>query len=291
MMKRSVITDEVSQSIPDVLAFARSFSLDAVELRSVEGKGPFEFDKTLVETLRTEFVQAGFPVCCLSLPFYKCAIDDLVARQSHIESLKRSLEHADRLGCGLVRGFCFWRDPSAPLPVLQVAEAYQAAIPLLQDANVTLVIEADPSVNGHTARDLKALIEGIDSPAVQALWDGGNLLYAVDGETPVDGYRLLRPYIRHVHIKDAVRIPGGADAVKVGQGEGQIAQQLSLLLKDGYDGYLSLETHYRLTKEIDEALMRLPGGAAFSEGALEASTESMEAFTQLYKEAVASCGR
>lgn len=286
MLKRSVITDEVSQSIPVVLAFAKEYALDAVELRSVEDKGPFEYDDALIDRLAQAFSQANLPVCALSLPLFKCDMDDQATQDAHLLALEKAIAHAGRLGCRLLRGFCFWRPADGSLPLEAIARAYARVIPLVAAADMRIVIESDPSVNGHTAHHLAAILQAIDSPYVRALWDGGNLIYAEDGETPVEGYALLRPWIGHVHIKDAARdADGQVHGVCVGTGQAQVAGQLALLRADGYDGYLSLETHYRLTGEIDEALMRLPGGSAFSEGALEASAESMVALDRLIREA------
>ena len=43
MFQLGIITDEVSQNLKEVAAFCRDFDLSHVELRSVEGKGPFEW--------------------------------------------------------------------------------------------------------------------------------------------------------------------------------------------------------------------------------------------------------
>ena len=53
---------------------------------------------------------------------------------------------------------------------------------------------------------------------------------------------------------------------------------------DGYQGYCSLETHYRLGARISEELMRLPQGSGFSDGGMAATGESALALEQLLKE-------
>ena len=68
MIKRSVITDEVSQDPGEVIAFAQAFHLDGLELRTICGKGLLEMDDTLIEELRGRFQDAGLAVCCFSLP-------------------------------------------------------------------------------------------------------------------------------------------------------------------------------------------------------------------------------
>jgi len=283
-MKLSVITDEVSQNLDEVIAFCQHYHLDGVELRSVEGIGAFDFDRRLVQRMRDQFSSAGLEVCCLSLPFFKCDYRDLAARQQHLDSLKRSLENAHVLGARFVRGFCFWRQKEQPLAVSALQEAFIPVIPLLAESGVTMVLESDPSVNGHTASGLAGYLQAIDSQAVRALWDGGNLLFSPDGEDPLQAYDLLKSLIRHVHIKDAAIIDGAPDAVRVGTGQARVQDQLRMLVRDHYAGWISLETHYRLAKKLDEAALRLPGGASFSDGAAAASAESMESLILMLRQ-------
>ncbi len=283
-MKLSIITDEISQQLDDVIAFCRHFGLPGVELRSVEGLGVFDWTPQLVNRLQAGLSAAGLQVCCLSLPFYKCAYQDATARQTHLDGLKRSLEIARTLGAGIVRGFCFWRNADQQLAPEALQAAFFDVVPLLRDYGVTMALESDPSVNGHTAAALAGYVRSIDSPQVRALWDGGNLLFTPDGEDPIRGYALLKPLICHVHIKDARLVDGQPEAVLVGSGRARIAEQLRLLAQDHYDGWISLETHYRLHAKLDEATLRLPGGGQFSAGAAEASAESMQALQTLLQQ-------
>jgi len=59
---------------------------------------------------------------------------------------------------------------------------------------------------------------------------------------------------------------------------------IKALHRDGYTGWMSLETHYRVGAAISEELMTRPGGAAFSEGGLGATAESAIALRKLMEE-------
>ena len=91
----------------------------------------------------------------------------------------------------------------------------------------------------------------------------------------------MKPYIAHVHVKDAAIVNGKPDAVKVGTGLVDFKGLFRRLIDDGYDGYIVLETHYRLAGEISEELLALPGGAAFSDGAFSATDESLGALCDM----------
>jgi len=47
------------------------------------------------------------------------------------------------------------------------------------------------------------------------------------------------------------------------------------LLIDDYKGYVVLETHYRKLSPLDEALLKMPKGSAFSYKGYEATEESL----------------
>ena len=101
-----------------------------------------------------------------------------------------------------------------------------------------------------------------------------------------DGYEAVRSWLRHVHIKDAkLDADGNPQCVCIGTGAVDYPRLLRALLRDGYQGWLSLETHYRKNAVISEALMRQPGGAAFSEGGLAATAESIDALRTLLAQA------
>ena len=96
----------------------------------------------------------------------------------------------------------------------------------------------------------------------------------------------MRSWLRHVHIKDAkLDADGNPQCVCIGTGAVDYPRLLRALLRDGYQGWLSLETHYRKNAVISEALMHQPGGAAFSEGGLAAPAESIDALRTLLAQA------
>ena len=82
----------------------------------------------------------------------------------------------------------------------------------------------------------------------------------------------------HAHLKDAAPNPdtGEMESVPVGDGVIDWQGQLQAFIDDGYDGHLCLETHWRPTLKIDDAILNRPGGQAFSEAGEEASRICVE---------------
>jgi sugar phosphate isomerase/epimerase len=72
-------------------------------------------------------------------------------------------------------------------------------------------------------------------------WDPANAFEAGDLPFP-DGYSAVRQFVQHVHFKDIKGTPQGGSVYAV---EGQIdwSGQIKALVQDGYQGYISVESH------------------------------------------------
>ncbi len=287
MFRRAIITDEVSQDPADAIGLARRFRLDGIEIRSVWEKRPHELSRSEVRALRGMARTAELAICAVATPVFKCELDDHRQVHEHLETLKRCLDVCCELETGLARVFTFWkpRAPGAPaLPgdVLAwrevapaIADHLAEAADVALDFGCRLGVENEPSVYGSSCKKVADLLARLKHPALGAVWDPGNALYDPVGEQPYpDGYEAVRPYILHVHIKDARRDPetGSIAAVALGDGEIPYRDIFVRLRQEQYVGYMALETHYRVTRTLSADAARLPAGTGFSEGGLEAST-------------------
>jgi len=95
----------------------------------------------------------------------------------------------------------------------------------------------------ETAGCLRELLEELRHPALGVNFDPANMILYDKGD-PVAAVRTLGPWIRHVHIKDAVRTkqPGtwGAE-VPWGDGEVGTTAFLDALKEVGFAGVLAIE--------------------------------------------------
>ncbi len=101
------------------------------------------------------------------------------------------------------------------------------------------------------------MLRQVNSPAVQAVWDIHHPFRM--GESVNETWALLKPYTRHVHIKDARRRPDGSwQLVLLGEGEVPGREVVRLLVAEGYQGYLSAEWEKKWHPEIEEPEVALP---------------------------------
>jgi sugar phosphate isomerase/epimerase len=271
--RRSVITDEISQDLDPVLEVAAAFALDGLEIRSMWDTRVDLLDRAAVQTLRSAADAAGLVIAAVAPPFYKCDVDSPIERQEHLEILRRAIDVGQRLGTSLVRTFTFWRTLALADVWDRLLDSYAEPIEIARTAGVTLAIENEFACHIGTGRELGRLVAELDNIHVRALWDPCNAFFDDAGEPPFpDGYAAVRGQTVHVHLKDATRSgPGGKPTLtSLGDGDVGIARQLDALVQDGYEGFISLETHWRPEK-LDEATVRLPGGRRFSDRAAAAT--------------------
>lgn len=283
MYRRSVITDEISQDLDQVLDVARAFSLAGLEIRTVWDTRVDQLSPAAVERLRQATADAGLTICAVAPPFYKCDIANADERREHLEILRRSIDIAQRLGTSLIRTFTFWK--TRPLAEVwdDLVAYYHEPLDIAKSAGVTLAVENEHSCLVGTGSDLGRFLAALDRPEAQALWDPCNAFFESASERPFpDGYRLVRDRVVHVHLKDAIRDAGEAKPrlAPLGEGAVDIAGQLAALLEDNYTGFISLETHWR-PAALDAETMRLPGGQSFSDKAAAATIYCLKNWDKL----------
>lgn len=283
--KLGIITDEVSQDLDEVIELAKRYGLETLELRSVNDRGIHLHSDEEIEQIALKVKSAGLTVCALSAPIFKCDLDQPSEIEQHFAIASRSIDIARRLGAKFVRGFSFWAKEPFEQALPLVVEQLRKMAKLFEEAGLTFVLEFDPSVYASNGRKVRALLDQINSPNVQALFDPGNDLWDPDGEVPYpDGYEHLKGKIAHIHLKDAIRKGDEIEGVAIGNGEVDYASLFKRLVDDQYDGYLIVETHYRLKSKLTEEQLKRPSGNSFSLGGKEATEECLDVMFEKFGE-------
>lgn len=288
IMKRfrlGILTDEVSQDLQEVITFAEQFGLQALELRSVNDMPLHQLDDGVIGEIKSLTERSGLTVCALSAPIFKCELDDAVEVERNIALAQRYIAIAKRLNVSLIRGFSFWARSPFEEALPRIVEQIKRIAPYFEQAGITFVLEFDPSVYASNARKVGLIVNEVASPFVKALYDPGNDMWDPDGELPYpDGYDFLKPNIRHIHLKDAIKSEAGVEAVAIGRGQVDYKALFQRLAEDQYEGYVVVETHYRLHSKLTEDQLKRPMGKSFSYGGKEASEECVCSLLALLRE-------
>ena len=269
MFKLGVFTDEVSQDFERALhVIKKDFQVNYVELRTMWNKNLIELADTEIKYVKKLLDKYNLQVSCVASPFLKC---DLIEEKggtkkdtffkgeggykTHLSILERSIELAKIFSTKLIRSFSFWRvkDSIDYETWHEIVYKIKFAVSKVEKEGLILALENEHECNIATGAEACKLMKEINSSHLGLIWDPGNAFFA--GETPYpDGYNLIRRYIVHVHIKDALydKKAKKYQWVPIGKGEIDLKGQLRALLRDKYEGIVSLETHYRSKKRSEE---------------------------------------
>ena len=110
-----------------------------------------------------------------------------------------------------------------------------ALAPVLREHGVTLAIENHPE---RTPAELLAKIEAGDGTMAATIDTGW---WATQGHDPVDAIEALGPHVRHVHLKDVLRVGEPHDTCPWGEGIVDVRACVDALHRIGYSGALTLE--------------------------------------------------
>ncbi len=281
--KLGVITDEVTQDIFEAAAFCKKHGLQCMEVRSVNNRSPFDYTDEDVEQIIAAAKEYDLEVTAISSPVFKCEYNDEEAIKANVAGFEKCAIMANKMGAKYIRGFDFW---NKDVPVEVRATMYGDIIALCEKYDVYCALESDPAIHSSTPHKLAELLLAINNPRIKALFDPGNEIW-VTGKTSEDAYDKLKPCgIVNMHVKDGINTNGHTDGVKVGEGVADFVGIFKKLIRDGYSGAVMLETHYRKNVELTEEQLMRPGGADFSDGAYEASEESIVALKEIINKAL-----
>lgn len=253
-----IITDEITEDFEHALAVCHELGIGSIELRSVWQTNIVDMADDALARLDSLIANANVTVCGIASPFLKCHApghDKATIGNTHSagergmdeqwDILLRSLELAERFDAPLVRTFSFWRLDD-PLSIEdELVETLARATDQTRRAGRLLGLENEYACNIGSGQEAAHYLGRISDPTLGLIWDPGN--EAALGLDPIPtGYEAARSRIHHVHLKDPEQIEVGTGFTVVGQGAIDYAEQFRLLTRDGYDGVLSLETHFAL---------------------------------------------
>jgi len=266
MFRLAAITDEISQDFAHALDVCLEYGAVGAEIRSVWDTRVQDLSDKQVAEMKSILADRGMEVCCIASPFLKCDLGDEQAYEEHLLLLRRCIEIAHAFGTtNLVRVFTFWK--KGPLePVFEhIVKAYEAPLKIAEEMDAVLGVENEASCYLGTGEEVARFLARFDTPRLAAVWDPANQVHAHGAPPYPNGYEAVRERMVHMHIKDSVwdETEGKARSAAIGEGDIDLRGQIRALLDDGYEGYVSLETHWR-PKALTEEQLNRPGGAAFS---------------------------
>lgn len=161
------------------------------------------------------------------------------------ELLPASLDYASELGAGVVVIFGFDRAGAPPgNPPDEALNCLRLAAERAAAAGVTLAVETEGEFWADIGERTARMVRAVNHPALRINWDAANAFFGSDSEPYPSGYEAVRGLVCHVHFKDVSRYLEGTPRI-VPEGRIDWASQIRALIVDGYEGFISVETHAR----------------------------------------------
>ena len=228
---------------------AKELKFKGIELHNIHNRlftdkdGAFH-DHTANATVRKLFEKK------LSLPCIDtiCNPADINQKNESIEEITACINIAANLHIPNVRIRAVGDGDVAEISDV-MAEIITEVLPLAEEKNVVIVVETC-GVFADTAA-LRNLLERFACDNLAALWD----MYApyfIKGESADTTIKNLGAYVRHVHIKDAVKNGNDTEFCLIGEGEMPIGEMMAALRSVNYDGFISLEWDPAWCEELDD---------------------------------------
>jgi sugar phosphate isomerase/epimerase len=253
--------DEIDTDPRIQIAVLKALGASSIEVRSAWGTNVVDLDDDQLARLSSLLREQRMAASAVASPIGK--VDVSLDADLEVQRLRRIIRVAHALETPNIRIFSFFR--GAGVPVESIRDDVLTRMRLLADEaereGVTLLHENEKDIYGDTPERVLDLVESVGSSALRLAWDSANFVQVGVARPHDEGYRMLRPYLDYLQVKDAIAATG--EVVPAGQGDGQVLDTLTALRDDGYTGFASLEPHLASAHELGG----FSGPAAFGEAA------------------------
>jgi sugar phosphate isomerase/epimerase len=256
----AAITDEFSPTDLDAALEGMSdVGMTGAELRVIGGRNMLDLSDEEVDEVRAKVEARGMTVVALASPLLKCVLPNSPPLDTRVQHdvfgspynfddqprlTRRAFEIAERVGTRVIRVFSYWRTVEPDACFEGAASALHELAEGAAKRGLVIGLENEHACNAATGAETRRLLSRVDHPALKVVWDPANA--SILGETPYpDGYSQIPPdRIVHVHAKDCQVTDQKPTWGPLGDMGLDWKGQIAALGRDGYRGWISLETHW-----------------------------------------------
>jgi sugar phosphate isomerase/epimerase len=246
-----ILTDEIDDDVLTAARFLGQYHLKWAEIRNIWGKYNTEQPIEKVREARGILDEHGIKVSVEGTGFFKVPLPpETPEGQTKLDDqwalLDRSMERAKAFGTDKIRIFTFMLSRGETPSEKSNSRIYELTREAARRAKgFRLAIENIGGGHISTGAQAGELLKHVKEDNIGLTWDPNNAAESGEQSFP-DGYRKLDPArIFHVHVRDFKHQDGKVVWTAVGAGEFDNLGHIRALIKDGYKGTFTLETHWR----------------------------------------------
>lgn len=178
-------------------------------------------------------------------------------KQSQLDEAKKYIDLAHQLDCPFIRVFPndLPKDQAENETVQAIIHALIELGDFAKSSGVKVLLESHGKVIKSDM--LLHIMQTANHPQVGLVWDFFNM-WSVTKEPPAQVYQILKKYILHTHIKDAIVTSSGEKYTLLGEGNAPVKEALHVLKQGNYQGYYSFEWEKLWHPEIQEPEIAIP---------------------------------
>lgn len=257
--KISGFSDEIASDISVQFEVLNKLGISYFEPRGIDGKNIAELTEEEMYALKEKMDACGIRVSSIGSPIGKIKITEDFAE--HFKLFKNVVKAAKVLDAKYIRMFSFFEDGEwTGEKEDEVFARIGKMLDYAKEQDVILLHENEKDIYGDVKERCLKIAEKFACDNFGVVFDPANFVQC--GQDTKEAFRMLRPYIKYMHIKDAN--PDGT-VVPAGWGAGNVEYILSELFGEGYDGFLSLEPHLGSFEglaalETSDTMLKLPEG-------------------------------
>ncbi len=228
---------------------AKELKFKGIELHNIHNRlftdkdGAFH-DYTSAQTLRKLF-EMKLEIPCIDTI---CNLADGSKEAENLKEIEDCINIASNLKIPYIRIYASEKEYTEEKNQ-NVKNIITKVLPLAEDKKVCLLLETS-GIYADTSK-LRAVLESFASDTLGALWDMYSPYFMCD-EQPETTIKNLGAYIKHVHIKDAIKTADGTEFCLMGEGETPISEMMQALRSVNFDGFISLEWDPKWFEELDD---------------------------------------
>jgi L-ribulose-5-phosphate 3-epimerase len=250
-IKLGILTDEIDDDVLTAARFLGQYNLKWAEIRNIWSKYNTEQPIEKVREARGILDEHGIKISVEGTGFFKVPLPpETPEGQMKLDDqwalLDRSMERAKAFGTDKIRIFTFMLSPGETPSETRYSRIYELTREAARRAKgFRLAIENIGGGYVWSGAQAGELLKHVKEDNIGMTWDPNNAAESGEQSFP-DGYRKLDPArIFHVHVRDFKHQDGKVVWTAVGAGEFDNIGHIRALIKDGYKGTFTLETHWR----------------------------------------------
>lgn len=244
-IKIYAFADEASPVIDEQIAAMKRNRLDGIEIRNADGVNVSELTAQKAKEIAKKLYDNGLSVWSVGSPIGKIniATDDF---EKHFDKFKHTVEIADILGADNIRIFSFF------IPWGENPDNYKNAVidrlgqmlEVVKGSKIELCHENEKGIFGDIASRCLELHTAL--PDLKGIFDPANFIQCK--QDTLQAWDMLAPYIKYMHIKDAL---ADGNVVPAGKGDGKLKQIVADFISKGGNSF-TIEPHLTVFDGLKE---------------------------------------